>query len=32
MKAIELGKVYNPKDFEDRIYNDWVEKQRISGM
>ena len=26
MKAIELEKVYNPKDFEDRIYNDWVEK------
>ncbi len=23
MKAIELEKAYNPKDFEDRIYNDW---------
>ncbi len=26
MKAIELEKAYNPKDFEDRIYADWVEK------
>ena len=26
MKAIELEKAYNPKDFEDRIYNEWVEK------
>src|SRR5574344_1363154 len=25
MKAIELEKAYNPKDFEDRIYNQWVE-------
>ena len=26
MKAIELEKAYNPKDFEDRIYNQWVEQ------
>lgn len=26
MKAIELEKVYNPKDFEDRIYGEWVQK------
>ncbi|MBQ2529022.1 MAG: class I tRNA ligase family protein, partial [Treponema sp.] len=26
MKAIELEKAYNPKDFEDRIYEQWVEK------
>lgn len=26
MKAIELEKAYNPKDFEDRIYKEWVEK------
>ena len=26
MKAIELEKAYNPKDFEDRIYNEWVDK------
>ncbi|HHU36092.1 MAG TPA: valine--tRNA ligase [Treponema sp.] len=25
MKAIELEKVYNPKDFEDRIYASWEE-------
>ncbi len=25
MKAIELEKAYNPKDFEERIYNSWVE-------
>ncbi|MCR4676784.1 MAG: valine--tRNA ligase [Sphaerochaetaceae bacterium] len=25
MKAIELDKVYNPKNFEDRIYSQWVE-------
>ena len=25
MKGIELEKAYNPKDFEDRIYNQWVE-------
>ena len=24
MKAIELEKAYNPKDFEDRIYREWV--------
>ncbi len=24
MKAIELEKSYNPKDFEDRIYDNWV--------
>lgn len=23
MKAIELEKAYNPKDFEDRLYNEW---------
>ncbi|MCR5081146.1 MAG: valine--tRNA ligase [Treponema sp.] len=26
MKAIELEKAYNPKDFEDRIYEQWVNK------
>ena len=26
MKAVELEKVYNPKDFEDRIYSEWKEK------
>lgn len=26
MKAIELEKAYNPKDFEDRIYAEWTEK------
>ena len=26
MHAIELEKAYNPKDFEDRIYGQWVEK------
>lgn len=26
MKAIELEKAYNPKDFEDRIYKDWESK------
>ncbi len=26
MHAIELEKAYNPKDFEDRIYSEWVEK------
>ncbi|WP_147613892.1 valine--tRNA ligase [Treponema pectinovorum] len=26
MKAIELEKAYNPKDFEDRIYSEWNEK------
>ncbi len=26
MKAIELNKSYNPKDFEDRIYREWDEK------
>lgn len=26
MKGIELEKAYNPKDFEDRIYNEWNEK------
>ncbi len=26
MKAIELEKAYNPKDFEDRIYAQWTEK------
>jgi valyl-tRNA synthetase len=25
MKAVELSKTYNPKDFEDRIYQDWKE-------
>ncbi len=24
MKAIELEKAYNPKDFEDRIYSEWL--------
>lgn len=26
MHAIEMEKVYNPKDFEDRIYSQWSEK------
>lgn len=26
MKAVELAKSYNPKDFEDRIYQEWKEK------
>ena len=26
MHSIELEKAYNPKDFEDRIYSQWVEK------
>ncbi len=26
MKAIELEKAYNPKDFEDKIYAQWVEQ------
>ncbi len=26
MKAVELAKSYNPKDFEDRIYEEWKEK------
>lgn len=26
MKAVELSKSYNPKDFEDRIYEDWKNK------
>ncbi len=26
MKAVELSKAYNPKDFEDRIYNEWKDK------
>lgn len=26
MKAVELAKSYNPKDFEDRIYQGWKEK------
>ena len=26
MKAIELEKAYNPKDFEDRIYAEWAEQ------
>ena len=26
MKAIELEKAYNPKDFEDRIYEEWESK------
>ena len=25
MKAVELSKSYNPKDFEDRIYTQWVD-------
>ena len=25
MNAIELDKTYNPRDFEDRIYAQWVE-------
>ena len=26
MNAIELEKAYNPKDFEDRIYNEWEKR------
>ena len=26
MKAIELEKAYDPKSFEDRIYNEWESK------
>lgn len=26
MKAVELSKTYNPKEFEDRIYSEWKEK------
>ena len=26
MKAVELSKVYNPKDFEEKIYSKWKEK------
>ena len=26
MKAVELSKAYDPKDFEDRIYSYWKEK------
>ncbi|MDE5897995.1 MAG: class I tRNA ligase family protein, partial [Treponemataceae bacterium] len=26
MKAIELEKAYNPKDFEDRIYSEWEKR------
>ncbi len=26
MKAVELNKTYNPKDFEDRIYTEWKNK------
>jgi len=24
VKAVELPKAYDPKDFEDRIYEDWM--------
>ena len=27
MKAIELAKTYNPKDFEDRIYQFWMDRE-----
>ena len=27
MKAIELEKAYNPKDFEDRIYSQWEQNK-----
>ena len=30
MKAVELEKTYNPKDFEDRIYKSWLEKGEFS--
>ena len=30
MNAIELEKTYNPKDFEDRIYNSWMENKEFS--
>ncbi len=26
MKAVELDKTYNPKDFEDRLYKFWEDK------
>ncbi len=30
MKAVELKKAYDPKDFEDRIYQEWLEKGLFS--
>ena len=30
MKAVELAKAYNPKDFEDRIYSEWKEKEEFA--
>ncbi|MFA7107838.1 MAG: valine--tRNA ligase [Sphaerochaetaceae bacterium] len=30
LKAIELEKAYNPKDFEDRIYSQWKEAGKFS--
>ena len=30
MKAVELSKSYNPKDFEQRIYDQWLENKAFS--
>ncbi|HIV99138.1 MAG TPA: valine--tRNA ligase [Candidatus Ornithospirochaeta avicola] len=30
MKAIELPKVFDPKDFEDRIYQNWLDKNEFA--
>ena len=30
MKAIELAKVYDPKDFEDRLYKFWLDRRLFS--
>ena len=32
MKAIELEKAYNPKDFEDRIYELWMANKCFKPM
>ncbi len=29
MKAVELEKTYNPKDFEDRIYDEWIKNNEF---
>ena len=30
VKAVELSKTYNPKDFEDQIYNAWLEAKAFA--
>lgn len=32
MKAVELEKAYNPKDFEERIYQEWKEKGEFGSQ